>query len=183
MTRRRWLIVLPVVAVLVAGLSVYFWPEPSPRTAIATVPSCVADREVSSGVLSGATLSIPHSPEFGSRPADFTVASVMVCGSPDQQLVEVPFYAVRQLTYSGDGVDEVAAAFEATSYRFRVSILYSCSGDYLNPPAVWLVDASGAGYRPQFPKNHCGRPDTEAFDLLRVMEPRTDDLVAVSLPN
>ena len=140
MTRRRWLIVLPVVAVLVAGLSVYFWPEPSPRTAIATVPSCVADREVS-------------------------------------------FYAVRQLTYSGDGVDEVAAAFEATSYRFRVSILYSCSGDYLNPPAVWLVDASGAGYRPQFPKNHCGRPDTEAFDLLREMEPRTDDLVAVSLPN
>ncbi|OZC72571.1 MULTISPECIES: hypothetical protein [unclassified Rhodococcus (in: high G+C Gram-positive bacteria)] len=139
MTRRRWLIVLPVVAVLVVGLSVYFWPEPSPKAAIATVPSCVDDREVSSGVLSGATLSIPPRPEFGSRPAGFTVASVMVCGNPGEQLVEVPFYAVRQLTYSGDGIDEVAEAFAATSYRFRVSILYSCSGDYL-PPTGGVAD-------------------------------------------
>lgn len=94
------------------------------------------------------------------------VASVRSCRNPGEQLTAVPYYTVRQLTYSGNGVDEVAAAFEALSYRFRVSILYSCSGDYLNPPVVWLVDASGAGHRPQFPKNHCGRPDTEAADLL-----------------
>ncbi|OZD03411.1 hypothetical protein CH275_16705 [Rhodococcus sp. 06-235-1A] len=183
MTRRVWVVLLLVLGLLAAGIALYSWPEPALSPAVARTPSCVDDPEISAAVQSGATLDIAPRPEWGSAPAGFATTSVLVCEVAPGAAPGDFNPDIRQVTYFGDGIDAVTDAFDARSYKLKLSILGSCSGDYLNPPVVWLVDDSGLGYRPQFPKDHCGRPSDEPLDLINRLTVQDDRIVPAPLAN
>lgn len=160
-----------VVVATVAGCSNPFVDRIAfrPPTAVVTsTPTCLAE-DIYTG-LTGLGPWDPaiagNSPEPGYPPADFRVVGTLRCERGTDANGMRTIDSVRLV---GDMVD-VFSSFSADSFRFPDGTYASCVNFGVAPVGFWLVDDTGAAFRPAWPSDTCNLQDGPYFALRELTE-------------
>lgn len=145
-----------VVVVTAAGCSNPFVDRiafRSPAAVVTSSPTCLAENIVTglTGLGPWDPALAGSAPEPGYPPADLRVVGALCC---ERGTDASGMRTIDSVRLEGD-VLSVFSAFSADSFRFPDGTYASCINFGVAPVGLWLVDDTGAAFRPAWPADPC----------------------------
>lgn len=99
-------------------------------------------------------------PEPARLPEDFVPTEALVCGEKVKGSPRYNAGPYLQTVHRGD----FTAAVEALGRRDLKR--ETCDASVIGLPEIWLIDDTGQGLIPRYPRDECGQPNLKAIDAI-----------------